>query len=52
MLGDNQAVVNNNAIPQLFLRKQGNDFLYHNVCEAIVSQVEHYSWLDGNWTSR
>jgi hypothetical protein len=47
MFGDNQAVVNNSAIPHSCLSKQHNVLSYHRVCEAIAAKVVNYFWIDG-----
>ena len=47
MFGDNQAVVNNSAIPHSCLSKRHNALSYHRVREAIAAKVISYFWIDG-----
>jgi hypothetical protein len=47
LFGDNQALVNNSAIPHLCLSKQHNALSYHRVREAIAAKVVNYYWVDG-----
>jgi hypothetical protein len=47
MFGDNQAVVNNSAIPHLCLSKRHNALSYHRVREAIAAKVVNYYWENG-----
>jgi hypothetical protein len=47
MFGDNQAVVNNSAIPHSCLSKRHNALSYHRVREAIAAKVVNFFWIDG-----
>lgn len=47
MFGDNQAVVNNSAIPHSCLSKRHNALSYHRVREAIAGNIINYFWIDG-----
>ena len=47
MFGDNQAVVNNSAIPHSCLSKRHNALSYHRVREAIAARIIGYFWIDG-----
>jgi hypothetical protein len=47
MFGDNQAVVNNSAIPLSIFSKRHNALSYHRVCEAIDPKVDTLFWVNG-----
>jgi hypothetical protein len=47
LFGDNQAVVNNSAIPHSTLSKRHNALSYHRVREAIAAGVVSFYWIDG-----
>ena len=47
MFGDNQAVVDNSAVPHSCLSKRHNALSYHRVREAIAVKVISYFWIDG-----
>ena len=47
MFGDNQAVVNNSAIPHSCLNKRHNALSYHRVREAIAGKIVNYYWISG-----
>lgn len=47
MFGDNQAVVNNSAIPHSCLNKRHNALSYHRVREAIAGKIVNFYWING-----
>jgi hypothetical protein len=47
MFGDNQAVVNNSAIPYSCLSKRHNALSYHHVREANAAGIVNYFWIEG-----
>lgn len=47
LFGDNQAVVNNSAIPRSTLSKRHNALSYHRVREAIAAEIINFYWIDG-----
>ena len=47
MFGDNQAVVNNSAIPHSCLSRRHNSLSYHRVREAIAGKDIRFFWIDG-----
>ena len=47
MFGDNQAVVNNSAVPHSSLNKRHNALAYHRVREMIAAKILGYYWIDG-----
>jgi Reverse transcriptase (RNA-dependent DNA polymerase) len=47
LIGDNQAVVNNSAIPHSTLSKRHNALSYHRVREAIAAGMIWFYWIDG-----
>jgi hypothetical protein len=46
LFGDNQAVVNNSAIPHSTLSKRHNAPSYHRVRKAIASGMVNFYWID------
>jgi hypothetical protein len=47
LFGDNQAVVNNCAIPHSTLSKRHNALSYHRVRESIAAGMVNFFWIDG-----
>jgi hypothetical protein len=47
MFGDNQAVVNNSAIPHSCLGKRHNALSNHRVREEIAAKVVNFVWING-----
>jgi hypothetical protein len=46
MFGDNQAEVNNSAIPHCCLCRRHNVPSYHRVCEAIAAKNANLGWIN------
>jgi hypothetical protein len=46
LFGDNQAVVNNSAIPHSILSKPHSALSYHRVREAIAAGMVNFYWID------
>jgi hypothetical protein len=47
LFADNQAVVNNGAIPHLCLSKRHKGLSYHQVFEVIAAKVVNFFWVNG-----